>query len=206
MALGSIRQDLDLKELDQNVDKIVCRLEFQRRVRQPRFETHCACFPLSSVFLSFFSLYILSVSVPKEAWWFFSFRFVSLYFGMSVVAIPLALALEAPPPLSSTAPPPPPIPPAPTPPPTTSSSSNSSRSTSRLRRSSGSASGRRPSPRPYPESYRDAPANRMCQVCTVVPFQFHHFGAFVCNRYLIVETREQLRGYRLEDGFRIQFS
>ena len=30
--------------------------------------------------------------------------------------------------------------------------------------------------------YRDAPSDGMCQVCTVVPYQFHHFGAFVCNR------------------------
>ncbi len=35
---------------------------------------------------------------------------------------------------------------------------------------------------PFPASYRSAPPDQMCQVCTVVTFQFLHFGAFVCNR------------------------
>ena len=30
------------------------------------------------------------------------------------------------------------------------------------------------------EVYRHAP--QMCEVCEAVPFQFHHFGAFCCNR------------------------
>ena len=28
----------------------------------------------------------------------------------------------------------------------------------------------------------NAPRDGQCAVCRVVPYQFHHFGAFVCNR------------------------
>ena len=34
----------------------------------------------------------------------------------------------------------------------------------------------------HEEMYRHAPASLMCEVCEVVPFQFHHYGAFCCNR------------------------
>ena len=32
------------------------------------------------------------------------------------------------------------------------------------------------------EMYKHVPDSLMCEVCEVVPFQFHHYGAFCCNR------------------------
>ena len=36
--------------------------------------------------------------------------------------------------------------------------------------------------RRHEDIYRNAPESLMCEVCEAVPFQFHHFGAFCCNR------------------------